>query len=216
MSDGKTTIADVAKQQNVDVDTVIDAMVERRQGAHQRHRQQAVAEVRRRARASAAPAVRAGAPGREAPGIGGGGLGRIGAVALDSVAKALGITTDELKTDLAKGQSIADIAKAKNVYVDKVIDTLVGDASAKIDQAVKDEHLTQAQADKLKSMLKTVITKFVNNGFPKGMHGGAGFGFGSVHRDSVARCRAFPTGRTSTNDAHLVAADLVVRLRLGA
>ena len=79
------------------------------------------------------------------PGLGVG-LGRLGGVALDSVAKALGITTDELKTDLAKGQSIADIAKAKNLDVNKVIDTLVDDASAKIDQAVKDGHLTQAQA----------------------------------------------------------------------
>ena len=67
------------------------------------------------------------------------------------VAKALGITTDELKTDLGKGQSIADIAKSKNLDVNTVIDTLVGDASAKIDQAVTDGHLTQAQADKLKA-----------------------------------------------------------------
>jgi len=60
-----------------------------------------------------------------------------------------------------------------------VIDTLVGDGSAKIDQAVKDGHLTQAQADKLKSTLKTMITTLVNNGFPfpKGLHGG-GFGMG--------------------------------------
>ena len=82
-----------------------------------------------------------------------------------------------MKTDLAKGQSIADIAKAKKVDVNKVIDTLVGDASAKIDQAVKDGHLPKDQADKLKSMLKTAITNLVNNGFPKGLHGG-GFGFG--------------------------------------
>ena len=43
LSDGKTTIADVAKQQNVDVNTVIDAMASGRQGPHRRHREQAVA-----------------------------------------------------------------------------------------------------------------------------------------------------------------------------
>ena len=59
---------------------------------------------------------------------------------LDPVAKALGITTDELKTDLAKGQSIADIAKAKNVDLNKVIDALVADATAKIDKLVTDKH----------------------------------------------------------------------------
>jgi hypothetical protein len=176
LSDGKTTIADVAKQQNVPIDTVIDAMVTADKAR--------IGDIVNRPwpkfgpGKGFAPGALPGGPGaRAVPGIGGG-LGRLGSAALDSAAKALGITTDELKSDLAKGQSIADIAKAKNISVDKVIDTLVGDASAKIDQAVKDKHLTQEQADKLKSMLKTVITNLVNNGFPKGMHGGAGFGFG--------------------------------------
>jgi len=184
LSDGKTTIADVATQQKVDINTVIEAMTTADKAR--------IGDIVNQpwpkpgfgkgfgpgAPMPGGPGA-PGVPGAAAvPGLGAG-LGRLGGVALDSVAKALGITTDQLKTDLAKGQSIADIAKAKNLDVDKVIQTLVDDASARLDQAVKDKHLTQEQADKLKSMLKPVITGLVNNGF-KGMHGG-GFGFGFGH-----------------------------------
>ena len=184
LSDGKTTIADVAKQQNVDVNAVIDAMA-----SADKDRIKSIVEnpwpqfgKGPRAGAPLAP----GGPASPGPGMGRG-FGRLGGVAFDSVAKALGITTDELKTDLGKGQTIADIAKSKNLDVNKVIDTLVGDATARIDQAVKDGHLQQATADKLKAALKTEITKIVNDGFPKlpklgGFPGRRGFGgprFGS-------------------------------------
>jgi hypothetical protein len=36
---------------------------------------------------------------------------------------------------------------------------------------VKNNRLTQEQADKIKGELKTHITEFVNNGFPKMGHG---------------------------------------------
>jgi hypothetical protein len=168
LSDGKTTIADVAKQQNVDVNTVIDAI--------------AAADKARIGDIVNKPWPKfgdhfggrgPGGPGQ--PGLGAG-LGRIGGIVLEPVAKALGISTDELKTDLAKGQSVADIAKAKNVDLNKVIDALVADATARIDKAVTDKHLTQDQADKIKAALRTKITDLVNNGFPKGPKDGFGFG----------------------------------------
>ena len=170
LSDGKTTIADVAKQQNVDVNTVIDAMTN--------------AERDRIGKIVNQPWPTRGPNGGPAfaPAAGGGmrfGLGRIAGAALDDVAKVLGISTDDLRTDLRNGQSIADIAKAKNVDVNKVIDALVADASTKIDQAVKDGHLTQQQADNLKSKLKTAITDAVNAKFPRfGGRGRFGPGFG--------------------------------------
>ena len=170
LSDGKTTIADVAKQQNVDINTVIDAM--------------AAADKARIGDIVNKPWPKFGAHGPDKGGPGFDfGLGRMGGIVLDPVAKALGISTDELKTDLAEGQSVADIAKAKKVDINKVIDALVADASAKIDQAVKDGHLPSAMADKLKSSLKTMITDAVNGSFPEGLKGGFGGprGFGRGH-----------------------------------
>jgi hypothetical protein len=162
LSDGKTTIADVAKQQNVDINTVIAAM--------------AAADKTRLGDIVNRPwpkfGVHGGPGGPGFPGFGGKAFGRLGGIVLDPVAKALGISTDELKSDLAKGQSIADIAKAKNVDLNKIIDALVADANAKIDQAVKDGHLPQAMADSLKAKLKQSITDAVNGKLPTGPMGG--------------------------------------------
>ncbi len=178
LSDGTTTIADVAKQQNVDINTVIAAMTN--------------ADKARIGDIVNKPWPKFGDHG---PAIGGPagpgfGVGRFGlGVTLDPLAKALGISTADLKADLAKGQSIADIAKAKNVDINKVIDQLVADATARIDKAVTDKHLTQAQADKIKAGLKTEITDLVNNGFPKRPMGGLGFAGRGRGRDHGPRMR---------------------------
>ena len=177
LSDGKTTIADVAKQQKVDLKTVVDAMA----GADRDRIDKIVNEPW--------PQF-----GRGKLGLGGSAFGGPGGPSMhggfrkfssDALAKALGITTQELEADLGKGQSIADIAKAKNVALSKVIDALVADADAKIDQAQKDGHLSKDAATKAKDGIKSAITDFVNNGFPKGgaigghfRFGGSGRGFG--------------------------------------
>ncbi len=130
------------------------------------------------------PATAPGAPGAPggAAGPAGGrfgfgfGLGRIENLALDPVAKALGITTAELKTDLANGQTIADIAKAKNVDVNTVINTLVAAPPPRSTPRLPPITSRPAQADKLKTALTKGITDLVNNGFPKGPKSGGPFG----------------------------------------
>jgi hypothetical protein len=174
LRDGKTTIADVAKQQNVDVQTVIDAMA-------------AAAKSDITDMVNNPLPVPPSFPGgwKGGPGFGFGHRdgGVIGGK-FDAAAKALGITADQLMTDLRNGQSIADVAKAKNVDVNKVIDAMVSDAESGIDAAVKDGHLTPAEATKLKQDLKSHITDLVNNTPPKGERhfgfngGGPGFGPG--------------------------------------
>ena len=89
---------------------------------------------------------------------------------LGVASKVLGISADDLQSQLRSGQSLADIAKAKNVDVQKVIDALVTDATSKIDQAVKDSKLTNDQATEIKSHLKDRITKMVNHVRPAGDH----------------------------------------------
>jgi len=181
LSDGKTTIADVAKQQGVDVNTVIDAMVNA-------DRERITDIVNNPLPQFSMGNQPSGKTPSFAPGIGFGVLGQ----ALDSVAKALGITTDELKSDLAKGMSIADIAKSKNVDVNTVIDALVADVNAKIDAAVKTGKLSPDRATTLKNDIRSAITALVNGtgglghmsggrfGFKFGGHGGHGpFGGGS-------------------------------------
>jgi uncharacterized protein (DUF433 family) len=188
LSDGKTTIADVAKDQKVDVQTVIDAM-------------DAVAKSdisnlvnnplptfgHFHAKGTFGGSGGSGAvgPGGFAgPAVGGFGFGFRGAMggSIDAVAKALGISTKDLLGDLRNGQSIADIAKSKNVDVNQLITTLVTDAKAQIAAAAKAGHIPQALATKLEQNLQQLITDVVNNTHPKGAGRFGGFGHGGGGR----------------------------------
>ncbi len=176
LADGKTTIADIAKDKNIDLNTVIDAIA-----AADRQRIEDFVN-------NPLP-IRDHGPG---PGPGGKAFGGkpFGAEEkFDAAAKALGITTDELRTARRDGKTIADVAKDKNVDVDKVIDAMVGAAQARIDQAKADRKISQDQADRLTANLKDRITKLVNGEFAAGPGGpghGPGPGFWG-HRGPVIR-----------------------------
>lgn len=83
---------------------------------------------------------------------------------LDAAASYLGLTEAQLKTQVSSGKTLAQVAKAQNKSVDGLVDALVKDANAKIDQAVKDGKLTQAQANEIKQDQRQHLTDFVNNG----------------------------------------------------
>jgi len=80
----------------------------------------------------------------------------IGATALDAAAQKLGTTTQDLMTELRGGKTLTDVAKEKNVSADDLKTAIVTAVDAKIDQAVKDGNLTQAQADQAKSQLSNL------------------------------------------------------------
>ena len=80
------------------------------------------------------------------------------------IAKAIGISEADLRDQLRSGKTIADVAKAKGVDAQKVIDALVADISHRIDQAVTDKHITADRAASIKQGLTDRITKLVNEG----------------------------------------------------
>jgi hypothetical protein len=85
------------------------------------------------------------------------------------------MTADELHTALESGQTIAQIAAAKGVDVQKVIDAMVAAANTHIDSEVSSGRLTQAEGDQRKADVVARITDMVNNGGPAGgRHGGPG------------------------------------------
>jgi hypothetical protein len=108
-------------------------------------------------------------------GCGPGGPGGFGMVFADgSVATALGLTADELKTELQAGKTLADIAKEKSVDVTKVTSAVAAALKAKLDAALADGRLTQAQYDEQSAKLTEVATSIINGEKPDGM----GFGHG--------------------------------------
>ncbi len=113
-------------------------------------------------------------PAPPAGGRGGPGAMRIGDD-LTAAANYLGTTAADLRTKLAAGQSLAQIANATSgKNRDGLIQALVTAETTEIDQAQKDGKITADQATQAKANLTTRITRFVDNTRPMG----PGFGPG--------------------------------------
>jgi hypothetical protein len=101
-------------------------------------------------------------PGPGGPHFGFKGFGfGIGAAA-DDVAKYLGLTTAQLKDQLASGKSLADVAKAQNKSVDGLKNEIKSAAKTQLDQAVKDKKITQELENNLLDKLNSHVDDLVN------------------------------------------------------
>jgi len=78
----------------------------------------------------------------------------------------LGLDPQELMTQLRDGKTLAEIATEQNVDPQAVIDALVAEATTRLDQAVTDGRIDQAEADQKLADATTRITDMVNNGRP--------------------------------------------------
>jgi hypothetical protein len=106
---------------------------------------------------------------------------------LDTVATYLGVTEEQLRTELESGKTLAQIAKDHGKTADGLVGALVDAAGKRLDEAVKAGRLTRAEADAMLTGLKARITDFVNGRFPRppdgdgdhhGFRGGRGAFFG--------------------------------------
>ncbi|HJV44852.1 MAG TPA: hypothetical protein VJ824_03905 [Bacillota bacterium] len=77
------------------------------------------------------------------------------------VAEALGLSQDDLKTQLKSGKSIAELAAEQGKDTQQIIDLMVKQATQKIDQAVQEGKLTQEKADQIKAKLPERMKKMV-------------------------------------------------------
>lgn len=57
---------------------------------------------------------------------------------LETAAEALGMTADELRTELEAGKSIAQVAEEKGVDKQDVIDALVAEGTERLEQAIEE------------------------------------------------------------------------------
>lgn len=117
--------------------------------------------------ASGVPFVLGGIGARDGafgPGPFGGPLTR----GLSAAASYLGLSAADLRSQLATGKTLAQIAKGQGKPVDGLVQALVKDAEAKIDAAAMSGRLTNDQADKAKSTLEQTVTDLVNGKLPGG------------------------------------------------
>jgi hypothetical protein len=183
---GGQTIAQVAKAHNVDLGKVIDALVQDKKDeiaaalkAGTLTQTQADQQL-----ASATQFVtdQVSGTGFGPGGHGGGGMGGHGGPSgldaddLTAAAKALGMTEADLTTQLSGGKTVAQVATAKSVTLQTVIDAIAASDKAEFAAAVKAGTMTQAQADQMLANLTAHVTDEVNGvaGGPGGGHGGPG------------------------------------------
>jgi hypothetical protein len=119
-----------------------------------------------------------GGRGGDHGGRGGDHGGRGGLGGLSTAATAIGVTEDELRTQLQAGKSVADVATANGVSEQTVIDAIVAEAQTHFaDEVASGEH-TQAEVDaKLADLSARVKTMVETAGLPqRGGHGPDGDG----------------------------------------
>lgn len=142
------------------------------------------------------PAGRGFGPDRGHRG-GPGGDDRHGGAQIDltTVATALGYTTaDELKTALSADKSIADLATAKGVALQNLIDLEVVQIVKDLDQRLADGKITQTEYDQQKADSTTIATHNVNDTHT-GQRGFGAFGGRQVKTDltTVATALGYAT-----------------------
>jgi urease accessory protein UreF len=81
---------------------------------------------------------------------------------LDAAASYLGLTEEQLETQLENGKSLAQVANDRGKSVDGLIQALVDQATKRLDAAVAAGRLTKAQEQQILVGLKQRITDFVN------------------------------------------------------
>jgi hypothetical protein len=85
---------------------------------------------------------------------------------LQTAATFLGMSVSDLQAALKSGKSLADVAKDKGKSVDDLVTALLAPAKTKLDQAVTDKQITQAQETAILNHMTTALTNLVNNTKP--------------------------------------------------
>ena len=97
-------------------------------------------------------------PRGDGPGFGP--IGHFGGLA--AAADYLGLTADELRTELDADSSLADVAEAEGKSVDGLVDAIVAAATEDLAAAVEAGRLTDAQRDDIVATLEERVTELVN------------------------------------------------------
>lgn len=105
------------------------------------------------------------------------------AAVLSTAARAIGVGEADLRTALGEGRSMAAVAGDRGVAVGTVVDALVAEARARLEQAVTAGRITRAEADRRAAGLPARMTAVVHRegrpghpGRPGHHRGGAGDG----------------------------------------
>jgi hypothetical protein len=114
------------------------------------------------------PGLGGGGFGHGRGGPGGPGFGFGPGMSLSAAAKFLGVSDDELRTQLRDGKSLADVAKDKGKTTADLKAAMKTAITSELDQRVKDNKLTAAERTKILADIDARLDDLINNTPPKG------------------------------------------------
>ena len=85
---------------------------------------------------------------------------------LSAAADYLGLSVPQLLEQLTSGKSLADVAKAEDKSVDGLKKAMLADAKTRLDEAVDEGMLTEAQAKAKLDAIESKLDDIVNGKFP--------------------------------------------------
>jgi hypothetical protein len=98
--------------------------------------------------------------------------------ALGEIATLLGMTPDQIQAERVLGKTLADLAREKGVDTQKLVDVLVADQKAVLDNLVTKGRMTQAQADTYLNWYRQLAALQLTEPYGPGLGGFGGFGCG--------------------------------------
>jgi hypothetical protein len=84
---------------------------------------------------------------------------------IDSAAKAIGIDSNTLVTQLESGKTVAQVADQHHVSLDKVKSQITDDAKSRLDQYVKTDAISQQEANQLQQDLQSRLDPVLHRQF---------------------------------------------------
>ncbi len=86
---------------------------------------------------------------------------------LETLSTALGLPVADVGAALKDGQTVAEIAEEQGVELEDVVDAVLADAEENLAEAVENGQLTQEEADEKLANLAENITEHFTEGFPQ-------------------------------------------------
>lgn len=171
LQSGKT-IAAIAQEKNVTLDTIVEAMVAARTERltemvtngqltqEQADAMLAMMKANITTKLSEAWSPRGPMGGRFGGGRMGGRWG--GNPIVTTAAQKLGLTQVELMTELQAGKSIADVAQEKNTSLDTIVEAIIAPRAERLNKLVTAGQLTQAEVDNRLANLRVDVIDWLN------------------------------------------------------
>ncbi len=108
------------------------------------------------------------------PGVRGHGMGGPGSSLISVAAEQLGMTVEELVTELKADKTIADVAQAKGVELKTIVDAFIAPRAEWLAELVADGRITQAEADEKLAEMRTEAEEHLQQAYPFSCDGECG------------------------------------------